>query len=273
MNAVANKLDGNMRSRKGKKCFSCDQEGHFIEDKKCPAHDQACRMCGVVGHFRVKCSQACQHGSGGSRFRGGKGGKGADGGRRNTWSRQGDDRGRCGRGHGRWQETNLMADGNHSKEPTILVQHSLEFAFTVERLTGYEQKRSDLITLIVGDVAVSDVLIDSGTTCNMVGQQTWEMLKLKGISCESRKSARELFAYGGTEPLPTLGAFTADVLLTGNNCGCRADFMVFKGDGRMLLGCETAEILNLKCTLVPSKQTMLTVEDLRVVSGRNARPC
>ena len=49
--------------------------------------------------------------------------------------------------------------------------------------------------------------------------------------------------------------------------------MVFKGDGRMLLGRETAEILNLKCTLVPSKQTMLTVEDLRVVSRRNARPC
>ena len=74
----------------------------------------------------------------------------------------------------------------------------------MEQLTGHERKSSDLITLIVGGVTVSDVLIDSGATCNVVGQQTWEMLKLKGINCESRKSARELFAYGGTEPLPTL---------------------------------------------------------------------
>ena len=108
-------------------------------------------------------------------------------------------------------------------------------------------------------MAVSDVLIDSGATCNVVGQQTWEMLKLKGINCESRKSARELFAYGGTEPLTTLGTFTADVSLTGNKSGCRADFVVVKGDGRTLVGRETAEILNL-LTLVPSKRTMLSVE-------------
>ena len=74
----------------------------------------------------------------------------------------------------------------------------------MEQLTGHERKSSDLITLIFGGVAVSDVLIDSGATCNVVGQQTWEMLKLKGTNCESRKSARERFAYSSTEPLPTL---------------------------------------------------------------------
>ena len=57
--------------------------------------------------------------------------------------------------------------------------------------------------------------------------------------------ARELFAYGGMEPLKTLGTFTADALLTGNNSGCRADFVVVKGNGWTLLGRETAEILNL----------------------------
>ena len=70
--------------------------------------------------------------------------------------------------------------------------------------------------------------------------QAREMLKLNGIKCESRKSARELFAYGGTEPLPTLGTFTADVMLTENNTHCRADFMVAKGNGRTLIGRETA---------------------------------
>ena len=152
-----------------------------------------------IGHFRVKCPRARQRGGGGSGFRGDKGGKGADGGRRNTGSRRSDGRGR--RGRGRSRETNLVADGNHSEEPNRPVQHSPEFAFIKEQLTGHERKSSDLTTLIVEGVAVSNGLIDSGATCNVVGQQTWEMLKQKGINSESRKLARELFAYGGTEPL------------------------------------------------------------------------
>ena len=79
----------------------------------------------------------------------------------------------------------------------------------------------------------------------MVGQPTWEILQLKGTNCELRKSARELFAYGGMEPALTLGTFTADVSLTGNNSGCRADVVAVKGYSRTLLGRETAEILNL----------------------------
>ena len=123
-------------------------------------------------------SRARQHGGGvGSGSRRGKSSKGAEDGRGNTGSGRSDSRGRRGRGRGRWQETNLGVDRNYSQEPTRLV-HSPEFAFPLEQLTGHERKSSDLITLIVGGVAVSDVLIDSGATCNVVGQQPWEMLKL-----------------------------------------------------------------------------------------------
>ena len=90
-------------------------------------------------------------------------------------SRRGDGRERCGRGRGRSQETNLVADGNHNEEPTRPVQHSPdspEFAFTVEQLTGNERKSGDLITMIFGGVAVSDIIVDSGATCNVVVQQT-----------------------------------------------------------------------------------------------------
>jgi len=87
VNAVGDKSDENTRSGKGKKCFICDQEGHFSGDKKCPARDRACRMCGVIGHFKVKCPRARQRGGGDSGSRGDKGSKGADGGRRNTGSR------------------------------------------------------------------------------------------------------------------------------------------------------------------------------------------
>ena len=48
VNAVGDKSDGDMRSGKGKKCFSYQQEGHSRE--KCPARDRACRMyaCAVL---------------------------------------------------------------------------------------------------------------------------------------------------------------------------------------------------------------------------------
>lgn len=53
-----------MTSRmKEKKCFSCDQEWHFSGDKR-PARDRACRMCGVIGHFKVKCPRVRQRSSG-----------------------------------------------------------------------------------------------------------------------------------------------------------------------------------------------------------------
>ena len=94
----------------------------------------------------------------------------------------------------------------------------------------------------------NDVLIDlMGASCNVMGQQTWELLKQRRIKCESRKSAKELFGYGGIEPLLTLGTFTADVTQAGFKRGSQVDFGVVEGNGRTLLGHETARVLNLLC--------------------------
>ena len=234
MNAVNGKGDGNKTHRKGKTCFSCGQEGHFSQDKKCPARGQTCRKCGGTGHFRAKCPQLYQRDGGhsGSRGTNSTGGQGRGG-------RSGPGRGRGERGGRR--EANLVT----RDFATPVNPQSPDYAFSVGQLNGRELQRSPLVTLVIGGVDVPDVLIDSGATCNVMGQQTWEFLKLKGIKCESRKSARELFAYGGTEPLPTLGTFTADVTWAGMENGSKADFVVVKGDGRTLLGRETAEVLSL----------------------------
>ena len=53
-----------------------------------------------------------------------------------------------------------------------------------------------------------------------------------------------LFAYGGTEPLPTLGTFSAAVVSPNTNANGQADFVVTKGNERTLLGRETLEILD-----------------------------
>ena len=85
------------------------------------------------------------------------------------------------------------------------------------------------MTLTVGEVDLSNVLIDSGATCNLMGQQRWNWLKTKGIQCESRSSAKVLFAYGGTEPLPTLGTFSATVVSASANANCQAEFRCNQG--------------------------------------------
>ena len=51
---------------KKKICFGCGREGYFQGDKKCPAHDQACRKCGRTGHFYFRCPQG--HPRRGGRF-------------------------------------------------------------------------------------------------------------------------------------------------------------------------------------------------------------
>lgn len=78
-----------------------------------------------------------------------------------------------------------------------------------------------------------------------MGNQTWKWLRSRRISCQSRKGARKLFAYGSSEPLPTLGTFTAKVRVEEYNQQCVADFVVVDGNGRTLLSKETAETLEL----------------------------
>ena len=218
VNAVTGKVDGNRNPRKLKTCFSCGQEGHFSQNKRCSARGQACRMRGTKGHFKVKCPQLYQRGGGSQDSKeqgiievvtvGVVGGAGRFG------------RGERERG-GLGREANLVTGGPGPGEEDngdfATPGHQLrpDYASSVEQLDDCKEQRSALATLVIGGVDVPDVLMDSGASCNVMGQRTWELLRQKGIKCESRKSARELFVYGGVEPLPTLGTFTVDVAQVG----------------------------------------------------------
>ena len=102
-------------------------------------------------------------------------------------------------------------------------------------------QRSGMVTVVVGGVHLPNVLIDSGATCNLLGQGTWEWLKSQKIQCQTRKEAKALFPYGNTKPLPTLGTFSTDIMSTDTGETCKTDFVVINGDGRCLLCRETAE--------------------------------
>ena len=247
-NAGANQINvvgGNKRSARSRVCYACGLDGHFSGNKWCPAHGQACLRCGGIGHFRVRCPKVMQRGSGELR---GTTSSGRNGPSRGMGVARGDKAGARSRFQSKPvkpREANRVLCQSVRQQPSSPVQQSPEYAFSVERPGDLAVEKSGSVSLVVGGVHLGEVLIDSGATCNVLSEPTWNFLKQRGIRCESRKSATTLYPYGGKEPLPTLGTFTADVMLAGDETGCRADFVVVKGDSRTLLGRGTAMVLDI----------------------------
>ena len=143
------------------------------------------------------------------------------------------------------REVNRVVCESVCQKPRSPVQQSPGYAFSVEWHGDQAIEKSGSVTLVVGGVHMGEVLIDSGGICKVLSELTWNFLKQIGIRCESHQSATSLYAYGGKEPLPTLGTFKADVMLAVDETGCRADFVVVKDDGCTLLGRGTAMDLDI----------------------------
>lgn len=100
------------------------------------------------------------------------------------------------------------------------------------------------LNVCLGGVQLN-VLIDSGATCNIVDEGTWEGLKKQNIQCQSYVAGAEkkLYAYSSTQPLPVKGAFKCEVTI--GNASEQAEFIVIQGHGESLLGRETATKLGV----------------------------
>ena len=217
-------VDGSGGTSSGKRdCFNCGREDHFARDRRCPARGRKCDQCGEIGHFKVKCRKKFAKDS-------------------HQGQRQGDGR-RDWRNTCSANERGRKTNTNYVDSDTESGQNSKpNYVFSVGDRLG---QRSGIVTVVVGGVHLPNVLIDSGATCNLLGQRTWEWLKSQKIQCQTRKEAKALFPYGNTKPLPTLGTFTADIMSIDTGATCKTDFVVINGDGRSLLCRETAEKLGL----------------------------
>ena len=197
--------------RQAVECYACGHKGHVKNSPECPAKDKRCNGCGRKGHFKAKCR---------SRMQG------------NNRSAQSSNFRRTP------ANTNAVAaDREKSDDP------SKDYVFILGSLS--HGNLNDSITLNVGGIELHDFLIDSGAACNVVDKSTWEWLKSKRIDASTRKSAKTLYAYGSTNPLPTLGTFTANVFLGDTDKSCVADFIVIDVKGHNLLGRDTARDLGL----------------------------
>lgn len=104
----------------------------------------------------------------------------------------------------------------------------------------------DTITCTLGGEKV-DMLIDSGSKCNIISDVTWEMLKANNIRVKSQVkcSDKKFMAYGSKKPLVVLGSFTSYIKI-GSGAGLdEATFYVIKNGTRNLLGKDTATKLGV----------------------------
>ena len=119
-----------------------------------------------------------------------------------------------------------------------------EYAFVVNVKKLEAENGSETVDLLLGGVVVRNVVLDSGSSCNIVDQKTWEELKSNSIKCKSEKSTQKLYPYGLSKPLETLEKFEAVENVAGKEI--TVEFIVICKVGRPILGRKTATELDLK---------------------------
>ena len=104
--------------------------------------------------------------------------------------------------------------------------------------------RSDCkIPVKIGGLPVT-MIIDSGTSCNVIGGNVWEYLKALKVKCVSSKASKKLYSYGSSQPLQVAGTFTAEVSV-GKGVLSEVEFVVIENKGQALPGQETAIALGV----------------------------
>lgn len=109
------------------------------------------------------------------------------------------------------------------------------YAFSISS----SRSKDSFVHVTAGGVQVN-LLVDSEATVNVMDHKLWESLKVNRVKCISKRSSKELFAYGG-KPLhvTVIGSFQADVSLC-NGKNVNTDFLVIQEEAPGILGKDTA---------------------------------
>ncbi|XP_049299930.1 uncharacterized protein K02A2.6-like [Anopheles funestus] len=198
-------------------CHRCGYSGHLAKDDKCPAKGKFCNKCGGRDHFSKKCRT-----------------KPSGNYLKRTYQRQ-----------DRYKTSNNVKT---DKETTNAVHHvdkgNTEYVF---HLTSADSNSE--VCCEIGGIPLT-VEIDSGSKYNLISQVTWEKMKSQHVEVtnQRRETTLTLKAYGG-QSLPIVGVFTAAISL--GIAKTTADFYVVGGDGKTLIGRDTATYMGVLKICVP----------------------
>ncbi|XP_053685705.1 uncharacterized protein K02A2.6-like [Sabethes cyaneus] len=220
-------------------CHRCGYFGHVAKDDSCPAKGKLCNKCGGKDHFQKKCR-----------------------------SKQSRNESRKTNSNPRFESrVNINnTDMGHKNDQMNVVKHiadeQTEYVFNITTLDGNVEIRCE-----IGGVTVSAV-IDSGSKYNLLSESNWERLKEKKINVSNqRREASMVFkAYGG-QSLQLIGVFTATVKLS--DASLSTEFYVIKGNGKILIGRDTAMAMGVLKIGMPVNKVEVNAESKKLGTIRD----
>lgn len=167
------KIEEKMTGECKASCFRCGNTGHFSKSLNCPARNKTCRRCKRIGHFESVCRGNLKRSA--SKLPS------------NTTEKK-----------VRAIETvceskNSDLSSTSTKEDEVLQRTYYAF---------YTGNETNMIECCIGGVKWN-VIIDSGSECNLITRNAWEKFKASNINIHSstRHCSRVLKAYGSNTPL------------------------------------------------------------------------
>ncbi|XP_063619061.1 uncharacterized protein LOC134791865 [Cydia splendana] len=150
------------------------------------------------------------------------------------------------------RKLNAISETKARKDPEpVEKKGKIEKNTTIDYIFNMDE--GETVKCEIGGVD-ADILIDSGSKCNIITDTTCNHLKANAIQITSQdKSVDRVFmAYGSKEPLTVLGRFEANIRIGSEEQ--EATFYVIKDGPRDLLGKDTAILLKvLKIGAVPGQ--------------------
>lgn len=117
-----------------------------------------------------------------------------------------------------------------------------EFTFNL-----YDKQKQPQVTVSIAKIPIR-VIIDSGSTVNIINENTFNVIKRSNRNVNLEKSNAKIYPYGAEKPLQVLGQFTATVVH--DSTSTTATFQVTKSSTKCLLSCNTSTVLGLLKTFV-----------------------
>lgn len=187
-------------------CFRCGQKGHLSKECKCSRNIQ-CFKCSKMGHFASMCGKHREE-------------------CRNPVSTD---------------RKKKFANYTTSNEPNHFESSSEtdEFGFSETDEFGFCVGKMATTVLDINGQSV-EMIIDSGSSCNIINTEVKERLMASGVKFE--KSCRIIHPYSS----PSIKASVeTHVRITHRNCSATAELVCIEGKSPPLLGKQTATDLNI----------------------------